>query len=142
MSIIWKRWRQSDSTPTSTQLAAEAEAFLSGRARDVLREQMQAVPAWAAVNVLAHGDLDTLRRLVAGVASGEPYPDIWVEPLAVLATQILVLADEEPVSFRELQSQVLIPLEARLLAVHETRISPSQLVVSCRATLCHHRRQC
>jgi len=142
MSIIWKRWRQSDPIPSSTQLAAEAEAFLAGRVRDVLREQMEPVPAWAAVNVLAHGDLDTLHRLVAGVASGEPSLDMWAEPLAVLATQILVLADEEPASLGELQRQVLVPFEARLLARHETRISPSQLVVSCRAALRHHRRQC
>jgi len=142
MRIIRKRRRRSDPTPTATQLAAEAEAFLTGRVRDALREQMEPVPAWAAVNVLAHGDLDTLRRLAAGVASGESSPDIWVEPLAVLAPQILMFANEEPASLRELQSEVLIPLEARVLALHETRISPSELVVSCRAALRHDRRQC
>jgi hypothetical protein len=49
-------------TTPGDRLVADSEAFLSGDYASHLRRQGELVPGWAWLNVIAHGDLEDLRR--------------------------------------------------------------------------------
>jgi hypothetical protein len=69
-------------------LVAECEAFFSGRSAQYLDNQNRPVPAWAWLNLLAHGSEED----IAAVAAGESEPprstsatSVWRQALAFLA---------------------------------------------------------
>lgn len=96
----------------------EVEAFLAGRLVDYMATRHQPVPAWAALNRLAHSDHDTLALLVEGAGldttgrSVAPHPWAAVERFA--AAQIMIRA---PTAERlaGLQRSTLVPLELDLV---------------------------
>jgi len=95
-------------------LVAECEAVLAGSYAEQLRRRHCPTPPWAWMNVLAHGALEDLRRVSAGVGAGGR-AEQWMAARAYLAGEVLGLVDQGVCTLDELQRDVLIPLELRLV---------------------------
>lgn len=96
------------------ELIEDTEAFLSGRMAEVLEARGDLIPAWAWINLLAHGDGLQLWA--------ERQPDIeraanrqWREARGYMAMEILELANLCG-SLEVLQVTVLQPLEATAMS--------------------------
>ena len=124
----------------AVQLIAETEAFLSGDILHYLRGSGGAVPGWAWVNVLSHGDLDHLRQVLladsgqpAALQTGNveawtvPNPleeswraaraqeEAWTSAQRLLANELLELVDDDQGLLTYLQQKVLVPVELRFM---------------------------
>jgi hypothetical protein len=115
----WSRsWRDSG-------LADEVEAYLFGKTVDHLATRHRPVPAWAAVNRLAHGTRADLLRVAAGavVEDHTVHPTIenrpWAAAERFVAGHLLALAPTED-ELREVQATALVPLELDL--IERTRV--------------------
>lgn len=105
-------WRESG-------LAGEVQAFLAGRLVVHLTATHQPVPAWAALNRLAHADRPELVRLVEGATVGwETHPSAempyWAAAERFVAGHLLARAPT-PGDLARLQGATLVPLELRLI---------------------------
>lgn len=89
-------------------IADACQAYLTGSYRQFLEEQSQAVPAWAWINRLVHGDRSSIEVLAAGPDDGTPSALV-----ASIARMLLQVADRRGGSLVAVQ-QRLIPLEGRL----------------------------
>jgi hypothetical protein len=114
-------------------LAEEAEAFLAGRLVNHLTAGRQPVPAWAALNRLAHADRSDLVRLVAGGSTGPAAPSnsghaSWAAAERFVAGHLLARARTGK-ELEHLQSATLVPLE--LVLIEQTkfrRITPDDVL--------------
>lgn len=91
-------------------LAEETEAFLAGRSADWLSRRGRPVPAWAYINVLAHGTRTDITSQAGTPGSGAGPDDL----VAALACQVLSIIDRTGISLLTLQHCALLPLESRL----------------------------
>ena len=125
MAVIERNHRGPDELdPFAVTMIEECEAFLAGRYAELLDSWGAVVPAWAWMNLVAHGDEVALRcameeRTMAG----------WRQARAYLAAVILDAVDDGTIVLADLQREVLVPLELDVAvcrtAVHWT---PGQLV--------------
>jgi hypothetical protein len=111
-STTSRAWRDSG-------LADEVEAFLTGRLVDHLSGCRQPVPAWAALNRLAHADRDELRNLVErGGELRVTHPSFvqpqWMATERFIAGQVLARSGTAEALAR-IQRTMLIPLELQLI---------------------------
>jgi hypothetical protein len=94
------------------ELVAECEEFLFGRYAQYLRGQNRAVPTWAWLNLLAHGNEQDITTLAV---SGSPRPSssdiVWQEALAFLAQELMSEATRRGLPLVSLQRSTLVPLE-------------------------------
>lgn len=88
-------------------LAAAAEAFVTGHYRAFLERRGEAVPAWAWVNELAHGARADLEDLAA-------LRDFSAGPKRLVGALAAGLAGLEDARLHRVQRQRLEPLEATL----------------------------
>lgn len=95
-----------------TQLTDEIDAFLSGSAREYLEGHHRSVPAWAWINVLAHGARADLEQAASQKANDGSAASLT----SFLAVQILSAVDHGGVGLPALQWDKFLPLE---LAVAE-----------------------
>jgi len=107
---MWHR-RGNKNRAAEAALTAEAARLLLGRAADGCT-QTQPIPAWVAINALAHSDSERLASM-AGDWYRAPC-GAWAATLGYLASQLLTLAPSDA-ELLELQREVLVPLELRLL---------------------------
>lgn len=94
----------------------EFDSYLSGSYADWLMRRHRSVPAWAWVNRLAHGTIDELDELRAGVfapVATTTDVSLWHQVLTFLASEVLDRAVDHD-ELRELQRTVLVPVELRL----------------------------
>lgn len=94
----------------------EFDAYLAGAYVNWLMRAHQSVPAWAWVNCLAHAGIVELDAMTRGIVPGaEPGVDasLWHHVVTFLAKEVLDRAEDGP-ALRELQRQVLVPVELRL----------------------------
>jgi hypothetical protein len=105
-------WQDSD-------LADEVEAFLTGRLAGHIAATGQAMPAWAALNRLAHADRSELMHFVEGVPpdrlrhpSSAEAP--WVATERFVAEHLLARAPT-PTELARIQLAVLVPMELNLI---------------------------
>jgi hypothetical protein len=160
---MWRgRSRRNARTPDEVvRLLIETEAFLSGEFLRHLEGRGSAIPGWAWVNALAHGDLRRIRQVRrAGVEQSaalrnwsieawtvaEPLEDSWRIARAqeeawrraqrVLAEEVLHLVGNDREVLGYLQQTALVPLELHLME-RESRgsLSPSDLVIATRSAL-------
>jgi hypothetical protein len=126
------RWRRTNREPEHREnldlkLVAECEEFLKGRLAEQWAKEDRHVPAWAWINVLAHGSasrLETLRDGELGaLRAGEPS---WNQALSFLASAVIGAAQAAGCRIDKLQHDVLVPLELELLT--STAPSPHELV--------------
>lgn len=94
-------------------VVAQAEEILCGGAAAGYRKHGSRVPAWAHVNLLAHGSYDDLLR--AAARGRQVHPSTWEFAVGGLA-QDLVRLDLNGAELHDLQEAALIPLELELLA--------------------------
>lgn len=110
--------------PGLEELMAEAVRMVDGRAADSY-EHVERVPAWVAVNALAHSHGEQL----AAIADGryQVHCGAWHIAVPGLAAEILECVGTEA-ELQALQRDVLIPLELDLLdAPEQSPKSPREL---------------
>jgi hypothetical protein len=95
-------WHDSD-------LADEVVAFLDGRLLDFYTSKGRLLPAWVALNRLAHADRSELVALVGGTTRG-PLRAPWATTERFIAGRVLGQAPTSQL-LDQLQSQVLVPVE-------------------------------
>ena len=89
-----------------SDLADEVAAFLEGRLVDFYTLKGRLLPPWVALNRLAHADHSELVRLVGGSP--------WVTTERIIAARVLAQAPT-PKLLDQLQSQVLVPIELKMV---------------------------
>ncbi len=103
--VRWK-WRPSRRRSSGADdPTADLAAFLLGRSASFFQARREPVPPWASLNAVAHGDADA----VAALSRGD-------DPVARIATALSRQARGEPGSIRQLQTDLLVPLELALLS--------------------------
>ena len=118
------RHRRGD--PVGAALAGECEAFLAGAYADHLVDQVQVVPAWAWLNLLAHGTEDQVREAATTFGARG-----WPGARRCLAGELIDIVDSGLAPLDLLQRACLVPLELELAARPSAmRWSPAQLVAA------------
>lgn len=138
-----RRLRNKDKwlAPLGAVLAQETEAFLSGGYVNQRLHRKGAVPGWAWLNTLAHGELDDIKPLKG--STFVDYDDVesmmnapWRSAQRILANELLSFVDDDVKSLSHVQQRVLVPLELRLIDTEANRgLSEFELVQSFRAAL-------
>lgn len=101
-----------------------------------------APPAWAWLNLLAHGSEED----IAAVAAGESEPprstsatSVWRQALAFMAQELVNQATRQGRPLAELQRSTLVPLELELAGPRApTSMKPAALVTSVLRALTDH----
>jgi hypothetical protein len=124
-------------------LVAECEAFLSGHSAQYFDQHNRPVPAWAWLNLLAHGTDDE----IAALASGGPQPAlpasettaVWFQAVSLLGQELMIQATRRGRSLAELQRWTLVPLELELAGPRApSSVKPAALVTSVLSALVEH----
>ncbi len=126
------------------QLVRESQSFLMGRYPDVLRAQGLPVPGWAWLSMLVHTPPDVLVAQAAeGKACGptDHVTVLWQGALALLARELITLADRTGLSVEHLQHALIFDegLERAWPVFDASVIGPSRFVQDVRQVLCRFR---
>ncbi len=122
------------------QLVGECESFLVGELPSVLQHRGLPVPDWAWLSVLAHAPTD----VVAGHASGGSrgrfrghLNAVWLGAVALLAQELIMVADRTGCSVEDLQHDVLLNVELswERPMPGESVVGPSRFVEEVRRAL-------
>lgn len=114
----------------------EARRLLSGGSLAAYGRQRGA-PPWVALNVVAHADLAVLKQLTAN-CSGR-HPASWEAAAAYLASETMSVTATEK-DLREVQRDVLIPLELELLSgSRRSPATPLELTTLVMGAITDHR---
>lgn len=100
--------------PEATELIDDCDAVLSGLFAEHLARRRRTIPAWAWLNLLAHGSGDQLQGAGEALA-GYPVLRHWRDARAYLAHDVLETVGQTATTLRELQRDVLIPLELQMI---------------------------
>lgn len=118
----------------AARLIGDCEAFLSGRYASRARGRELLVPSWARLNNSAHGDLRSLRharrswRTTVSAAFANWQQEGWRRAERALAGALLDLVGDDPQLLVEVQREVLVPLELKLMSPAEWHLSVEELV--------------
>jgi hypothetical protein len=106
-----RSWRESD-------IGDEVSAVLEGRVAAYYLRRGHPIPPWAVLNRLTHADWSELERLVEGNQPGHPQTEAprvsWATAERFVAGHLLARA-ATPDRLRQLQLEVLVPVEMRLI---------------------------
>lgn len=120
--------------PSTSNVADDCEAYLHGGYAERRRLRGEPVPVWAWVNLLAHGTADELAEAARDGGVGP-----WSQARAFVAGELVDRAGIDGRSLEEFQSEVLVPLELRVLArPASARWQPDQLVAELLEALPEH----
>jgi hypothetical protein len=110
-----------------------AEALIQGDVLIALQERGEAAPAWGYLNLLAHSDRGSLRRVRDFNQSRRPLSG-WGTVVFELIVDILNSAatDED---LQAVQRNALVPLELKIWGGKETLGSPQDLDILVRSAL-------
>src|SRR5262245_18668865 len=108
---MWRRHSEEDSDPFGRALVDECEWYLSGAFAEHCAADEQ-VPAWAWMNLLAHGEESELRAL----ATDRAVDDEGRQALRYVAAELLDLAADGYLDLAMYQRDVLVPLELDMFA--------------------------
>jgi hypothetical protein len=110
-----------------------AEALVQGDVLIALQERGEAAPTWGYLNLLAHSDYGSLRRVRDFNRSRRPLSG-WGTVVFELITDILNLApsDEELMA---VQRKALVPLELKIWDGRDILASPQDLDILVRSAL-------
>ncbi len=116
-----------------------AEALIQGEVLIALQERGEAAPAWGYLNLLAHSDRSSLRRVRDFNQSRMPLSG-WGTVVFDLIVDILDLVptDEELVA---LQRTALVPVELKIWGGREMLASPQDLDILVRSALYRYKGQ-
>jgi len=110
-----------------------AEALIQGDVLIALQERGEAAPAWGYLNLLAHSDRSSLRRVRDFNQSRRPLSG-WGTVVFDLIVDMLNSAPDDE-DLRALQRKALVPLELKIWDGHETLNSPQDLDILVRSAL-------
>ncbi len=120
-------------------LLAEAEALLTGHYEQYEQPHPEPVPAWSRINMLAHGDVEAIRRVGSStpVSVGAPREAdrLWLDLQRIIALDLLALADDEPLLVAHLQRAVLVPLELQLMEAPSNELRAAHVLQVTRAAM-------
>jgi hypothetical protein len=122
--------------PDADLLVRECEDFLAGQSALALRESGTPVPPWAWLNMLAHATRQELVRVAVHGLEDENVPEAWERAVAMIAREVLALADERACATGDVQRDVLVPIELEM--THElgwATVAPGLLVMHVVAAL-------
>jgi hypothetical protein len=141
--MVWAGWQEGDEerplVAATARLIADTEAFVSGDYADHLRRHGDMVPGWARLNLLAHSDLERLRRARLPFSSRKPAlfakrtGDAWRSAIRVLADELIEVVESDSEMLSYVQRCALVPLELELM--HEVDLTAFELVQFTRAAL-------
>ena len=119
------------------EIADEVEAFLDGRylERGCASGRPGTAEAWAWLNAVAHAPLSRIAELTEHPVADADAID-WPEARAVVAAEIVDCCRGDENVLRFLQSEVLVPLELRLVGLRD--VTPADMV---RIALCSLRQR-
>ncbi|HTN80249.1 MAG TPA: hypothetical protein VMK16_11285 [Acidimicrobiales bacterium] len=124
-------WRRHDDA-YDVELVAECESFLGGAYVERCEARGVSVPAWAWMNVLAHGTEAEIRA----AAANRPEHDDGRQALAFVAGELVDLIDDGSLDLEVFQRDVLVPLELDVLGCPTTATwRPGQLAAGLLGTL-------
>ncbi|HTX00241.1 MAG TPA: hypothetical protein VMD59_15780 [Acidimicrobiales bacterium] len=134
MRVLHGLRRRQESSQGERTLIRETEAFLSGRFAEHFAGKRQLVPAWAALNPVAHADLGRLQALAA--TSPDPRRPGPGTAAHILAREVLDVVEDDEALLAAVQRFVLRPLELRLIEESSRiRMSEYDVVTSTRSVL-------
>jgi hypothetical protein len=110
-----------------------AEALIQGDVLIALQERGEAAPAWGYLNLLAHSDRTSLRRVRDFNQSRRPLSG-WGTVVFDLIVDILNSAPSED-ELTAVQRKALVPLELNVWANRETLTTPQDLDILVRSAL-------
>jgi hypothetical protein len=119
-------WRPRQPEPSPEHPAAKtrpllvadaAEAYLAGRYLEHAEQAQRPLHGWMALNRVAHTDPTTLREIAEADLPARAVP-AWRHREQVLAQRLLSTTHGEREAIREIQTELLVPLELQLLDVH------------------------
>jgi hypothetical protein len=110
-----------------------AEALIQGDVLIALQERGEAAPAWGYLNLLAHSDRCSLRRVRDFNQSRRPLSG-WGTVVFDLIVDILNSAPSDE-DLQALQRKALVPLELKIWGGGETLCSPQDLDILVRSAL-------
>jgi hypothetical protein len=135
-----RRRHEEIETLAARELVGESEAFLSGTLVDFLVERRAPIPAWAWVNVLAHGDLAMItardtRRVTRRLPPRDPNVRFAAAEILLIA-EVHAAVHDDPDALSALQRGALVPLEFELMArTADTPCTPTDLVRAIRVAV-------
>jgi hypothetical protein len=110
-----------------------AEALIQGDVLIALQERGDAAPSWGYLNLLAHSDRSSLRRVLDFNQSRRPLSG-WGTVVFDLIVDMLNSTSSEH-DLRALQRKALIPLELKIWDGREILASPQDLDILVRSAL-------
>ncbi|HTW06301.1 MAG TPA: hypothetical protein VME46_02255 [Acidimicrobiales bacterium] len=110
-----------------------AEALIQGDVLIALQERGEAAPAWGYLNLLAHSDRGSLRRVRDFNQSRRPLSG-WGTVVFDLIVDMLNSAPSED-DLQALQRKALVPLELKIWDGREALSSPQDLDILVRSAL-------
>jgi hypothetical protein len=130
----WRRKERVERVPLGTDATAAAalnefEAFLAGRYIDYLVQHSRAIPTWAWVNAVAHATHDELVAIATGTTYFEALPSAarWQQAVRAIARHLVAETGDDDERLRELQSQVLVPVELTLAQEWDRPLNPAKI---------------
>ncbi|HEX4820405.1 MAG TPA: hypothetical protein VFV00_09375 [Acidimicrobiales bacterium] len=107
----------------------EFDAYLEGTYADWLLANGQPVPSWAWVNRVAHASLEELDAIADGQRLALEVPEVvvWEAVTTYLAKEMVARIDGDLTRLRNLQLDVVIPVELQLAAHRWAQLAPVDL---------------
>jgi hypothetical protein len=119
-------WRRRHPEPAPERPASKAapsfvadtvEAYLAGRYLEHAEQAQRPLHGWMALNRVAHADTATLQEIAEAELPARAVP-AWRHREQVLAQRVLATTGADREAIREIQIELLVPLELQLLDVH------------------------
>lgn len=110
-----------------------AEALIQGDVLIALQERGEAAPAWGYLNLLAHSDRSSLRRVRDFNQSRRPLSGWGTVVFELIVDMLNSAATDE--DLQAVQRNALVPLELKIWGGKETLGSPQDLDILVRSAL-------
>jgi hypothetical protein len=110
-----------------------AEALIQGDVLIALQERGEAAPAWGYLNLLAHSDRASLRRVRDFNQSRRPLSGWGTVVFELIVDMLNSAANDE--DLQVLQRKALVPLELKIWDGRESLASPQDLDILVRSAL-------
>jgi hypothetical protein len=110
-----------------------AEALIQGDVLIALQERGEAAPAWGYLNLLAHSDRSSLRRVRDFNQSRRPLSGWGTVVFDLIVDMLNSAASDE--DLQALQRKALVPLELKIWDGRESLSSPQDLDILVRSAL-------
>ncbi len=114
MRSPWERSRGHHVKAQARHLVEECESFLVGEYPSLLERRGLPIPEWAWMSVLAHAPGDVLVRHAHGESrerSRAHLHAIWLGAVALLAHELVMVAERTDSTVEELQHDVMLRVE-------------------------------